>query len=153
AQGVEVHVAGTEIKLKPDEEPKKDDEPKPAAGATAQADTAPKTQQTNNPTTQLPKNPITIPAGSYIVRMDQPYSRMADMLLDKQFYSPSDPRPYDDTGWTLGALRNLKTIRVTDNSALGAPMKLLTGDAKVEGKVLSTASSVAYLINHTTENP
>ena len=39
---------------------------------------------------------------AYIVRMDQPYSRMADMLLDTQYYNVSDPRPYDDTGWTLG---------------------------------------------------
>ena len=43
------------------------------------------------------------PAGSYIVRMDQPYSRMADMLLDTQYYNVSDPAPYDDTGWTMGA--------------------------------------------------
>src|SRR5688572_6154904 len=49
------------------------------------------------------------PAGSYVVRMDQPYSRMADMLLDTQYYNVNDPRPYDDTGWTLGPLRNVKT--------------------------------------------
>ena len=41
-------------------------------------------------------------AGSYIVRMDQPYSRMADMLLDTQYYNVTDPNPYDDTGWTMG---------------------------------------------------
>ncbi|HEX9000642.1 MAG TPA: M14 family zinc carboxypeptidase, partial [Blastocatellia bacterium] len=35
-------------------------------------------------------------AGSYVVRMDQPYSRMADMLLDTQYYNVNDPRPYDD---------------------------------------------------------
>jgi len=29
--------------------------------------------------------------------MDQPYSRMADMLLDTQYYNVNDPRPYDDT--------------------------------------------------------
>src|SRR5258706_2076033 len=72
-------------------------------------------------------------AGSYVIRMDQPYSRMADMLLDTQYYNVNDPRPYDDTGWTLGALRNVKTIRVTDKSVLQAPMTLLTRDAKVVG--------------------
>src|SRR6266850_250427 len=75
------------------------------------------------------------PAGSYIVRMDQPYSRMADMLLDTQYYNVSDPAPYDDTGWTLGALRNVKTVRVTDKSVLDAPMVMLTSDAKVKGKL------------------
>src|SRR5437773_3060646 len=29
------------------------------------------------------------PAGSYVIRMDQPYSRMADMLLDTQYYNVS----------------------------------------------------------------
>ena len=38
------------------------------------------------------------PEGSYVVRMDQPFSRGADMLLDKQYYNPDDPRPYDDVG-------------------------------------------------------
>src|SRR5438046_5189626 len=91
------------------------------------------------------------PAGSYIVRMDQPYSRMADMLLDTQYYNVNDPRPYDDTGWTLGALRNVKTVRVTEKSVLDAPMVLLTSDAKVRGKV-EGAQTAAFLINHNTDN-
>jgi hypothetical protein len=91
------------------------------------------------------------PAGSYIVRMDQPYSRMADMMLDTQYYNVNDPRPYDDTGWTLGALRNVKTVRVTDKSVLDAPMVMLTSDAKVRGK-LEGAQTAAFLINHNTDN-
>src|SRR5882757_1567192 len=92
------------------------------------------------------------PAGSYVIRMDQPYSRMADMLLDTQYYNVSDPRPYDDTGWTLGALRNVKTVRVTDKTVLQTPMTLLTRDAKVTGIVTSASSPTAYLINHNAEN-
>src|SRR5882672_2354972 len=93
------------------------------------------------------------PAGSYVIRMDQPYSRMADMLLDTQYYNVNDPRPYDDTGWTLGALRNVKTVRVTDKAVLQTPMTLLTQDAKVAGSVTgASASPVAYLINHSAEN-
>jgi hypothetical protein len=44
------------------------------------------------------KEKLTFAAGSYVIRMDQPYSRMADMLLDKQYYSPADARPFDDSG-------------------------------------------------------
>jgi hypothetical protein len=91
------------------------------------------------------------PANSYIVRMDQPYSRMADMLMDTQYYNVNDPRPYDDTGWTLGALRNVKTVRVTEKSVLDAPMVMLTGDAKFRGKV-EGAATAAYIINHNTDN-
>ena len=92
------------------------------------------------------------PAGSYVVRMDQPYSRMADMLMDTQYYNVNDPRPYDDTGWTLGALRNVKTVRVTDKAVLQAPMTMLTADAKVLGKITGSSSPAGYIINHNTEN-
>jgi hypothetical protein len=92
------------------------------------------------------------PAGSYVIRMDQPYSRMADMLLDTQYYNVTDPRPYDDTGWTLGAMRNVKTVRVTDQSILEQQMTLLRSDVKVRGKMLGSAAPVAYVINHNTDN-
>src|SRR3989441_1828777 len=61
----------------------------------------------NEPTTR------TFPAGTYIVRMDQPYSRMADSLLDYQYWSPNDPQrtPYDDTGWTFPELFNVQAGR------------------------------------------
>ncbi len=77
----------------------------------------------------------TIPAGSYIIRMDQPYSREADMLLDTQYYSIHDPTPYDDTGWTLGPLMDVATLRVTDSSILKAPMTLIDGPAHAAGKI------------------
>lgn len=90
--------------------------------------------------------------GSYIVRMDQPYSRMADMLLDTQYYNVTDPNPYDDTGWTMGPMRNVKTVRVVDKSVLDAPATLITADVKVTGQLTGPASSVAYVINHNTDN-
>jgi hypothetical protein len=91
------------------------------------------------------------PAGSYVVRMDQPYSRMADMLLDTQYYNVSDPRPYDDTGWTLGPLRNVKTVRVKDTAVLDAPMTLINGMAKVTGKVVGSGTA-GWIINHNAES-
>src|SRR4051812_44742596 len=90
-------------------------------------------------------------AGSYVVRMDQPYSRMADMLLDTQYYNVSDPRPYDDTGWTLGPLHNVKTVRVKDTKILDAPMTLTTGNIKAQGKA-DDAGSVAIVINNSGES-
>jgi hypothetical protein len=75
----------------------------------------------------------TFPAGSYIVRMDQPYSRIADALLDRQYWSPKDPQqhPYDDTAWSMGDLFDVQVVRVTDNSILKAPMSQLTGAVTV----------------------
>jgi hypothetical protein len=71
---------------------------------------------------------VTLPAGSIVVRMDQPYSRIADALLDHQFWAPDDPQkhPYDDTGWSFTDLFDLKVDRVTDTTILHVPMKPLT---------------------------
>jgi hypothetical protein len=90
-------------------------------------------------------------AGSYVVRMDQPYSRMADMLLDTQYYNVNDPRPYDDTGWTLGPLHNVKTVRVKDTAILDAPMTLTNGPIKPQGKTEGTGMA-GIIVNHTGES-
>jgi hypothetical protein len=90
------------------------------------------------------------PAGSYVVRMDQPYSRMADMLLDRQYFNVDDPRPYDDVGWTLGPLYNVKTVRIEDVGILDAPMTLVKGEVAAPGGVsrLGKGAVQAYLIDH-----
>jgi hypothetical protein len=74
-----------------------------------------------------PSRSTTFPAGSYIVRMDQPYSRIADTLLDRQYWAPKDPQktPYDDTGWSMGDLFNVRVVRITDPDILKTPMKML----------------------------
>jgi len=95
---------------------------------------------------------LKFPAGSYIIRMDQPYSRMADMLLDTQYYNPADTRPYDDTGWSLGALRNVRTVRVTDASVLKVPATLLKGPVRLQGRLTGSNPASVYLINHNTDN-
>ena len=91
------------------------------------------------------------PAGSFIVRMDQPYSRMADMLLDTAYFNVNEPRPYDDTGWTLGALKDVKTVRVKDTAILKGAMTLLTADLKPKGVIQGTGTA-AYAISHTADN-
>ena len=66
----------------------------------------------------------TFPAGSYLIRMDQPFSRVADALLDRQYWSPDDAQktPYDDTAWSFSLLFNAKVTRVTDPAILNAKM-------------------------------
>ena len=90
----------------------------------------------------------TFPAGSYIVRMDQPYSRIADALLDYQYWSPNDPQrtPYDDTGWTFPELFNVNAVRVTDVAVLDARMEKVSGDVRAKGALESTGS--VFLVNH-----
>lgn len=86
------------------------------------------------------------PRGSYVIRMDQPHSRGADMLLDKQYYNPNDPRPYDDVGWTVGPLFNAQTVRVEDTSVLDIDMTLVNGP-ETRGGVEGGRGDV-YLVNY-----
>src|SRR5262245_55783450 len=93
----------------------------------------------------------TFPAGTYIVRMDQPYSRMADSLLDYQYWSPNDPQrtPYDDTGWTFPELFNVQAVRVADVKVLDAPSDKI---AEVRASGALTGSGSIFLLNHTADN-
>lgn len=92
------------------------------------------------------------PAGSYVVRMDQPYSRIADMLLDYQYWSPNDPQTaYDDTAWTFGELGNVRVVRVTDAKVLDVPMTRISGEVKAPGGI-SGGSGQVYVINHNADN-
>jgi Zinc carboxypeptidase len=112
----------------------------PAPGSAADTAVQPKPQATEA---------RTFPAGSYIIRMDQPYSRIADALLDYQFWSPNDPQkhPYDDTGWTFPEGFGVECVRVVDTAVLKAPMTGVTGDIVAPGGV-NGAGSVYAVENH-----
>jgi hypothetical protein len=141
-QGVEVHRLEKELRIPAAQEPASDKE-KDKEKSAGKSDSAAKPKEEKKPAETV------IPAGSYVVRMDQPYSRLADMVLDTQYYSSRDPRSYDDTGWTIGALRNVKTTRVTDVSILSAAMQKMT---KIEPSGGIDGSGKVFLIQHNTDN-
>lgn len=87
----------------------------------------------------------TFPAGSLVIRMDQPYSRIADALLDRQFWAAGDPQkhPYDDTGWSFSHLFNLKVVRVLDSSILKSKMTGLDDPTMLGGKVSGSGEVLA----------
>ncbi len=109
-------------------------------GSVAAATTAPTTEKR------------VFPAGSYIVRMDQPYSRIADALLDYQYWSPSDPQktPYDDTGWTFPENFNVQSVRMVDPAVLSVPMERVTGTVAAPGGV--DGSGDVFLIDNNGDN-
>ncbi|HEX7833468.1 MAG TPA: hypothetical protein VF787_27705, partial [Thermoanaerobaculia bacterium] len=78
--------------------------------------------------------PVKFTRGSYIIRMDQPYSRLADTLLDVQ-YVRGDERVYDDTGWTLGLLKNVNVQRVVNPEILKIKMRPYTANAVADTKI------------------
>jgi Zinc carboxypeptidase len=117
-------------------------------GNAAAVDTA----QPAAPVTPLPGEKRTFPAGSYIIRMDQPYARIADALLDYQYWSPNDPQknPYDDTGWTFPEGFAVQAIRVVDTTVLNTPMTLVTGTITAPGGISGSGS--VYAINANADN-
>ncbi len=126
---------------------KKKDKPK-TDSTDKDAKTGEQKKDKDAPTTETRQ----FPAGSYILRMDQPYSRIADMILDYQYWSPDDPQKdvYDDTGWTFGELGNVQVVRVTDAKVLDAAMERVSGEVKAPGAIIGTGS--VFLINHNTDN-
>ena len=98
--------------------------------------------------------PVTrnFPAGSYVVRMDQPYSRIADALLDRQYWAPDDPQkhPYDDTAWSLGDLFDTEVVRVTDLGALKAPMEKVIDTVHAPDKI--DGQGEVYLLDNHADN-
>ncbi len=93
----------------------------------------------------------TFPAGSWVIRMDQPFSRVADALLDRQFWAPDDPQkhPYDDTAWSFSLLFNAGVTRVTDPSILQAKMELIHLNNSA-GNRLSTPGAI-WIFNNTAQ--
>jgi hypothetical protein len=114
-----------------------------AAGQAADPPAAPAVPKTE---------PREFPAGSYVIRMDQPYSRIADALLDYQYWSPNDPQsnPYDDTGWTFPEAFGVQALRVLDVKVLDAPMTAVTATVRAPGGVTGTGS--VFAINHNSDN-
>ncbi|MGI8836718.1 MAG: M14 family zinc carboxypeptidase [Pyrinomonadaceae bacterium] len=118
---------------------------------------APRVSASPSPAPAAPPKPSkfvqrTFPTGSYIVRMDQPYSRIADALLDYQYWAPNDPQTqvYDDTAWTMGELANVEVVRVLDAKVLNAPMDRVNGEVRARSAVTGTGS--VYIINHNADN-
>ncbi len=135
SMGIEVHQSDNALNIKPGWPPvkKKDPEEKTA-----------ETQKDKKEPVKQEKEEISIPKGSYIIRMDQPYSRLADTLLDTQ-YVLGQERVYDDTGWTLGYTKNVEFKRIVNQDVLKAPMRIWYG--KLKGNSIATGKAIA-IQNH-----
>jgi hypothetical protein len=134
--------------------------PRPAGGRggrgggadAASTDTPADSGAEKKPEEKPKPQPKTFAAGSYIVRMDQPYSRVADALLDYQYWATNDPQKsiYDDTGWTFGELGNVQVSRVTDLQVLDVAMNPVSGPVKAPGGLEGTGG--IFLINHNADH-
>ncbi|HYL76438.1 MAG TPA: M14 family zinc carboxypeptidase [Bryobacteraceae bacterium] len=93
---------------------------------------------------------VDVAAGDYVIRADQPYRTLADMYFSVQNYPAANPRPYDDTGWTMQYMRNVKLTVIADKAVLDQPMTLMTADAKPAGSLAGSGGTI--IVDHTTDN-
>ena len=89
----------------------------------------------------------TFPAGSYVIKRDQPYGRLAKNLLEKQRYPDPELRTYDDSGWTMGLAMMVDVKEVNDKAILDVtttPVETAIVKGKVTGNG-TAALAVAHL--------
>lgn len=89
----------------------------------------------------------TYPAGSLVVKRDQPYGRLAKTLLETQAFPDPSLRTYDDTGWTLGLMLQVDVKSTADASVLEAATTLI--DTLPAGDAPETAAgTAAWVVPH-----
>ncbi len=93
----------------------------------------------------------TYPAGSYVIKRDQPYGRLAKNLIEKQQYPDSRLQTYDDSGWSIGFAFNVDIVEVADSSILKVKTTPVT-TAKVNGKLAGTGTAGIAVAHHGSNN-
>ncbi|HTX37166.1 MAG TPA: M14 family zinc carboxypeptidase [Bryobacteraceae bacterium] len=93
---------------------------------------------------------VDVAPGDYIIRADQPYRELVDMYTSVQNFPTTNPSPYDDTGWTMQYMRDVKLIKTHEKAIFDEPMKLLTADAKAPGGV--DGSGPVVVVENTSDN-
>ncbi len=84
------------------------------------------------------------PAGSFIVKRDQPYGRLAKILLEKQKFPDNKLKTYDDSAWSMGMMAHVKVVPSADLTALEAAVQPVD-QYKPEGSI-GNASAAAYAV-------
>jgi hypothetical protein len=93
---------------------------------------------------------VDVAAGDFVIRADQPYRTIPVMYFATQSFAPSNPRPYDDTGWTYQLMRNFAVTPVTDSTVLAQAMTPVTANVTAPGGI--TGSGSTLVVEHTTDN-
>jgi hypothetical protein len=94
-----------------------------------------------------------IAAGDFVIKRNQPYGRLAKILLEKQDFPDPALRTYDDTGWTMGLMLQVDVKPVADEAVLDVPTELLTSDWKPAGTLTATSGDTVLVVpNHGSNN-
>ncbi len=87
----------------------------------------------------------TYPAGSLLVKCDQPYGRLAKTLLIKQVDPDPELTTYDDSAWTMGLMTRTTIKPTTDIAALQAAVDPVP-EFLPTGKVMGAPNAAFYAV-------
>jgi hypothetical protein len=85
------------------------------------------------------------PAGSLIVKLNQPYGRLAKTFLSKQVDPDPELMTYDDSAWTMGLMTHTTITPTADLAALQAPVDPIS-EFHPTGALTDLPHAVAYAI-------
>ena len=91
-------------------------------------------------TSEIKTTDGTFPAGSYVIKRDQPYGRLAKNLLERQSFPDPNLRTYDDSGWTMGLAMLVDVKEIKDKAILDVKTTLVK-EAAVKGRVAGSGSA------------
>jgi hypothetical protein len=91
------------------------------------------------------------PAGSYVIKRDQPYGRLAKNLLERQNYPDPNLRTYDDSGWTMGLAMLVDVREIKDKAILGVATTPVTAPSQ-PGKVTGNGSAGLAVAHYGSNN-
>ncbi|HZL86048.1 MAG TPA: M14 family zinc carboxypeptidase [Candidatus Krumholzibacteria bacterium] len=76
-------------------------------------------------------------AGSYVVRMDQPFRETIQNFMEEQKFPADEPNPpYDDVAWTWPLLYGVDASRLDDASILEADLSAVSEPVRPSGEVV-----------------
>ena len=91
----------------------------------------------------------TFPAGSFVIKRDQPYGRLAKILLEKQNYPDPNLRTYDDAAWTMGLMSQTDVKEIQDKTVLDVAVQPVN---KLEPAGTVTGTGSVFAVAHNGSN-
>jgi hypothetical protein len=86
--------------------------------------------------------------GSYVIKRNQPYGRLANILLQLQDNYPDESlQTYDDSGWTMGLMLQTEVVAVDDKAILDVPVSPVDAVA-LAGTVTGARNASVYAVAH-----
>ncbi len=90
----------------------------------------------------------TFPAGTFVVRLDQPYRNYAvDLLVPQTFAFEPGKLPYDDVSWALPVHYGVAAVRVEDPGIVDVSIEPVVAEVRVTGRV--SGKGPAFLLRDT----